>query len=320
MKNQSFSKLDTSLKRLKKKWPKPFTQEIRSLFKEAQENLKILRKETNGLAKRPKGGNNFFDFVSLIHPLIKNQDLVFLSRQLSYHIITTDDLPEAFGSGEEAVAVLTELLLAISKQASFGSQLEISLKGMKLREGPAIQVRFDYRGKNITEEQRQKVIEEIYGLTLGGKLQKKGIAYAKMLLRRVRGQFWLEFPKENQMAIAFYWPAFDTTIAKLPSVYGTYQCNILLTDYTKIRQRFGIVRARKLVAQIETLIRSLVRVPIDMVIAFPEKGMITTIYESQEGAAATVANRISNRLKKEAFRLGKKNVTPKFHYHLSYLA
>ena len=79
-------------------------------------------------------------------------------------------------------------------------------------------------------------------------------------------------------------------------------------------------RATKLIILIENFVKSLVRYPIDMVVSFPEQGMISAIYESQEGVASSVATRISGRLKKEGFRLGKKSVTPHFRYQLTFLA
>lgn len=291
-------------------------KEVGRLFEQAKDYLAEL-KSVNGSWLETK--KNFFDFAKLLNQVLKNLDLLFLGRQLAYHLVATADLPRAFGLPQEAMAVLSELVSKIAKQAGFGSQLEIHLQGVKLREGPAIQVRFHYgNGEKISEEERQKVVGEIYGL---GKKDgaKSAIIAAKAILKKVGGQLWLEFPNEAAIAYVFNWPAFDTAQGPAASNYGTYRYDIWLTDFPKIRQRFGIVRSKKIVSQVADFARTLVRHPVDMVIGFPERGMITVIYESQEGAASTVAARLSHRLKSEAFRLGKKNVTPQYRYQLSYL-
>lgn len=274
-----------------------------------------------------------FEFIKLLNQCLKNLDLLFLGRQLSYHLVSTADLPKAFGLSQEAMAVLTELISKIVKQSRFGSRLQIHLREVNLREGPAIQARFHYGsgegGEKISDEERQKAVGEIYGvgekapagrgLTAG---TKSTILAAKAILKKVGGQLWLEFPDESTIAYVFNWPAYDTAGARARMAaagYGTFRCDIWLTDLPKIRQRFGIVRSKKFVLQVADFVRTLVRHPVDMVIPFPERGMITAIYESQEGAASTVAGRLSQRLKNEAFRLGKKNVRPQYRYQLSCL-
>lgn len=313
---RSFSDLENSLRKLKKQWPGTLPKEVGELFEQAEDCLKDL-KTTDVKPKDSKSGT--FDFVAITNAVLKEQDLLFLGRQLSYHVVTTSDLPKAHGSQEEAHAVLSQLLSKSAKHAGFGSKLAIYLKGVKLREGPAIQVSFLYEGKQSEEEKRHEVVEQIYGNGASGEFAG-GLSYIRSILKRVGGQLWLEFPKENQTAFIFNWPSFDTQSGGAQTNYGTYRYDVWLSDYPKIRQRFGIVRSRKLVSQVEEFVRSLVRYPVDMVIALPAKGMITTIYESQEGAASSVATRISQRLKKESFRLGKKNVTPLFRYQLSYLS
>lgn len=318
MAQKSFLQLEHSLEKIQSRWPHPMPQEVSRLFEQAQKCLHDLKKRANGQARCAK--KNQFNFVDLIYQVLKTHDLLFLSRHLSYHVVTTTDLPLAYGSGEEALAVLTELLATTAKQAGFGSRLEIQVKGVQLREGPAVEVKFVYEGKVLSELDRQKILEQFYGKETGKKGDEGGIAYAKAALRRVGVGLWLEFPKETHIALTFNWPAFDISKAKLSTNFGTYKFDIWITDYNKIRQRFGIARARKLMTQIEAFVKMLVRYPVDMVIAFPAQGMITAIYDAQEGIASSVTTRISQRLKKEAFRLGRKNVTPHFRYRLSFLA
>ena len=313
MTKKAFTELSHSLKELYSIWPKPIPKKVGHLFEKAQKNLTELKKNGIGHLSHSKKDKSF-DFVDFINQLLKTHDFLFLSRKLSYHVVTTTDLPRAFGSQDEGMAVLTELLAFSAKHADFNSRLEIQIKSVQLRAGPAIEIKFIYQGKTLTELDHQKILEKFYGKETGG------ISLARMSLRKFGGQFWLEFPKQNHVALTFNWPAFDMAQDKAKRSYSTYQYDILITDYSKIRQRFGIVRARKMLGMVENFVKTLVRHPVDMVMAFPERGMVTAIYESQEGTASSVSTRISQKLKKETFRLGRKNVSPQFRYQLSFLA
>ncbi|OGQ44871.1 MAG: hypothetical protein A3H42_02650 [Deltaproteobacteria bacterium RIFCSPLOWO2_02_FULL_46_8] len=315
MSQKTLLKLEQSLKKLQSTWPQPFSKETQHLFIQAQKCLEDLQKPQKTKSKK----DHFFDFLETLHQVLKTHDLLFLSRHLIYHVVTTADLAKAFGSKEEATAILTELVVASAKRAHFDSKLEIQIKEVRLREGPAIQARFIYAVDSLDEAERQKILEHFFQGTGDGE-ETSDLAFCRQALRRAGGQLWLEFPKSTHVAFTFHWPAFDTSSSKLEKNYGTYKYDITLADFTKIRQRFGIVRAKKLVQLVEGFVKGLVRHPVDMVMAFPAQGVVTAIYESQEGAASSVSTRISQRLKKETFRLGSKNVTPHFRYQLSFLA
>ncbi len=330
---KTVSKLGHTLAKLKKHWPKPLTKEVAHLFRDAEISLEALKKTARVSSKGSKGRN--FDFVKLLQQVLKTHDILFLNRHLSYHVLARADLPLAYGSEEEALAVLSALLSASAKHSSFGSKLEIDVQSINLREGAAIQTRLSYEGEALSDLDRQRLLEAIYGLPEKGGGALSGIADsgiagsdnvgsdiadAKNILRHAGGQFWLEFPKETQVALIFNWPTFEKPKGAALPKYGTYKYDIWVADFGKIRQSYGIDKAKKLVMQIENFARSLVRHPIDIVIAFPEKGMLTAIYESQEGSASSVATRLSQRLSKESFRIGRRSVIPKFRYQMTYLA
>lgn len=315
MSQKSFIQLEHSLNKLESSWPKPVSKDIQRVFTQAQKSLQELKKTRKSKTQK----DSFFDFLETIRQILKTHDLLFLSRHLIYHVVTTADLPKVYGSGEEAAAVLTELLVASAKRARFNSKLEIQIKGVKLREGPAIQTRFMYEVGALDEAERQKILEQFFKGTEDGE-EVNDLTFCRAALRKAGGQLWLEFPKSTHVSLTFHWPAYDTSGAKVAKDYGTYKYDISITDFAKIRQRFGVSRAKKLVNLVEGFVKNLVRHPIDMVISLPEQGMVTALYESQEGAASSVATRISHRLGKETFRLGTKNVSPHFRYQLSFLA
>lgn len=315
MSQKSLLQLEHSIDRLKSRWPKPLAKEAVRLFEQIGQSIVTLKKE---LGPSRNGTQPSFDFVPLVQRVLKVHDILFLNRRLSYHVVSTIDLPQAFGSEEEATVVLTELVATAVRHTGFGSRLEIKIQGAQLREGGAIQTKLAFEGKVFSDLDRRRLLEEIYGHAEGG-METSPMTFAKMVLRRSGGQFWLEFPKETTMALTLNWPAYPVFPKKEGTHFGTCKYDIRLLGFGRIRQRFGIPKANRLVTQVEGLIRSLVRHPMDIVIAFPSQGMVTTIYESQEGSTASVATRISQRLKNESFRIGKRNILPKFRYQLAFL-
>lgn len=315
MSQKAFIQLEHAIDKLQSRWPQPVSKEVQSLFLRARKSLGDLQKPQKTRVQKVR----FFDFLEAMHHVLKAHDLLFLSRHLIYHVVGTFDLPRAHGSSEEAVAILTELVVAAAKRASFHSKLEIQVKGVSLREGPAIQARFVYEVASLNEEERQKILERFFKGAEEGE-DASDLAFCRAALRRVGGRLWLEFPKGHHVAFTFHWPGYAVSGVKQSKDYGTHKYDIVITDFTKIRQRFGVARAQKLVHLLEGFVRTLVRHPVDMVMAFPDQGMVTAIYESQEETASSVATRISQRLKKESFRLGTKNVMPHFRYQLSFLA
>lgn len=310
--------MEGALGKLKKRWPKPLSKEASHLFEEIKLSLRELKKKKGVSAKSPEKKN--FDFIKLMSQLLKTHDILFLNRHLSYHVLAKADLPRAYGSEEEAMAVLSELLSVTARHSSFGSKLEISIQAANLREGPAVQTRFSYEGDPLSDLDRQKLLENLYGLPGEGGGETSGIADTRNILRHVGGQFWIEFPKETCVALTFNWPAFEKQKTSALPKYGTYKYDIWLTDYLKLRQRFGIPKTEKLMTQVESFAKSLVRDPIDIVVSFLDQGMMTVIYEAQEGSAQSVATRLSQRLAREPFRIGKSNLVPKFRYQLTFLA
>ena len=310
MQIKTLDQLERSLKKLKSSWSKPIPKKVGVLFDDTRQLVQNLK---NGFPKQEgETKQNYFNFVDLVHQVLKTHDLLFLSKQLTYHVVTTSDLPDAYGLSEDALAVLTELLTFYIKRAVFASSVAIHVRHIVPRDGAAIEVRFLCEDKKLSDQDRRKILEGFYS--------GNSLASSKTLLKRIGGQLWVEFPKEADIALAFHWPALSPAKGSQGVKNGTCKYDIFITDYAKIRQRFGVEKSKKLVEQIETFVKSMVRQPVDMVMAFPEEGLITAIYESQEGGASSVAARISQKLKKETFRLGRKTLNPHFRYQLDFLS
>jgi len=126
-------------------------------------------------------------------------------------------------------------------------------------------------------------------------------------------------PKPHRPIYNIVLPASEAAASRPAEESQTFKYNISIANYANVRKRFGIKKSASLLVQIEHYVKSLVRYPIDMVMSVSDKGIITTIYETQKGAAESVASRISQRLGKEDFRIGKRPVELAFKYELSKL-
>jgi len=137
---------------------------------------------------------------------------------------------------------------------------------------------------------------------------------------RQMGQLWIDFAKPHRPLYRLALPSSERASPEEKSAYQTFKYDISISNYSDVRKRFGMRKSRSLLAQIEHSVRALVRYPIDMVMSLGERGMVTAIYETQRGAAQSVASRISQRLGSEHFKIGKKPVSIAFSYRLSPLS
>lgn len=318
------------LLRLKNAWPAPsLSRDSGLLFNQLE---KVLRGERKGSSSKKPEAYNFFDLLPLLQRVFSSHDLLFLRRQLTHQLSIPEKLPRLFGSGEEIYSVLMELVSSIAKFAARKTEIEIKITTLQLRFGPAVEIQLANVGSvPFSESERQQLLEQFYAPQRNRQTAKGtsmpqvfgeaggGIAYCREILKRCQGRLWFEVAKEGSVAVTLVLPAYDTTRTPSMSANVAYRYDIQVDDFAKVRQRFGVDRAQKLIGQVEHLVRTLVRFPVDFVLAFPEQGLASVIYESQEGAAQTVSTRISQRLQKETFRVGHKLTNLDFKYSLSKL-
>lgn len=307
-----------NLRRLQKLWPGSIPQDIQSIFKEMEATLKDLEGASALHEPTARLQRHFFPTMDLLRRVLATEDFLFLSRQITYHLIASSEIPDVFGAEDEILIGLTNLTVAISKILPRGASLEIKLEGVSMREGPGVAIRWSIEEIGLTDTQREQLLTRFYASHGADEETEGNFSAAREVFRKIHGQLWLEFPSQK-LVFHCLLPAFDVTRLPKVSAAVTYKCDVKLTDYPRIRQRFGIRRAQGLVTQIEILIKSLVRHPVDLVISFPAQGLVTTIYEAGEGASPSVVPRISQRLSKAVFRIGKKIVAPKFQYRLATL-
>lgn len=325
----------TSLEMLEKNWPvapDPVVADAFSRLKSALRNLKSpgiasTQKASDGAfadvhpswPQTDQPGPVRFDPLSLIRQVLMAHDLLFLSRQVTYHIASEMDLPSVWADADKVQFVFSQLVEHLVRRSARGRRIDIGFRKFTLRGGDGLEINFAGADKHLGDKDEKGFITEL----LQGRVDEvSGVSLAdcRQVIVRQQGQLWVDFPKPGTPIYHIILPATEQTAAMERASQQTFKYDISISNYASMRKRFGIKKSQSLVLQIEHYVRSLVRYPIDMVMAIGDKGVITTIYETQRGTAQSVASRISERLGSEKFRIGKKSVDISFSYHLSPLS
>lgn len=315
--------LDDPLAFLEKKWPGRRSQEVKKVFsllkkklaKQAIPSPKSAKKEKPTPAPCLAKGEPF-NILDLIRQTCSALDLLFLSRQIIYHISASSNLSYVFADSDQTQSVLSELLRHIVKRSPHGGRIDISLNEVTTRNGKGVEIALkgvDEKSAGLT---RTTLIKHFFGEEPSGK--HSSIFSCREAVVKQGGQLTLDLPQPKHVVFCVTLP---TVIAPqvTTSEQQTFKYDITIKNIANVRKRFGIKKSHVLVTQVENYVRSLIRHPIDIVMSAPDKGVITTIYETPRGSAQSVASRISHRLGSEEFRVGKKPVELNFGYHLSLL-
>ena len=146
-----------------------------------------------------------------------------------------------------------------------------------------------------------------------------GLSICREIIQKSHGQLWVDIPTKGKVAFAFVMPCAEIKGVAKSTGHQTYKYDITLANFDELRSKFGSEKMQNLLVQVEGYVRQLVRYRIDVVTAFEQSGIISTIYETEEGNASSVAARISQKLGSEHFRIGKSEVDLTFQYRLSTL-
>ncbi len=253
--------------------------------------------------------------LEMVRKTLAAQDMLFLSRQVAYHLSASSDLPKIWADPEEARRVLGKLLEHIVKRAPRRSNVDMELATHSLRSGTGVEIRLQSIDHRLEEVDASAFMATLYspapddvsGVMLG-ELREMALG--------MQGRMWADLPKPGNPVFHLLFPTTEVSAEQPKSEHQTFKYDIQISNYASVRKRFGIKKSLSLVDQVERYVRSLVRYPMDMVMSAAEKGTVTTIYETQGGAAESVASRISKRLGKEEFHIGRRPVELTFRYKL----
>lgn len=311
---------------IEKSWPGCIPAKVHEAFADLRAMLRQASSSAEAVAAarapwppKEEGGTRYFDALDLIRRTLRAHDLLFLSRQVTYHIATSADLPMGWADVDQVHHVFSQIIEHVVRRAARSSRISIGLSTFSLRSGPGIEISFSSVDRHLSEVDRHAFLTELFQDKID---EMSGISLSdcRQIAVRQRGQLWVDLPKPNRPSYHLVLPLSPEAQAQAAPVQQTFKYDISIANYADMRKRFGIKKSQSLVTQIEHYVRSLVRYPIDVVMALSDKGIITTIYETQRGTAQSVASRISQRLGAETFRIGKKQVEVAFSYHLSPLS
>lgn len=262
-----------------------------------------------------------FDMMNQVQQVCSTHDILFLQKQLHYHISASADLPKVYANPEQILLVLSNLISNAVKYAPRGSDIEIKIKEVSLRQGAGVEVTVVNASEDFTERDRYHIFEKFYKGKDGerGSGSGLGLAICREILQQSHGQLWVDIPAKGRVAFAFVLPCAEIKGAAKQAIHQTFKYDITVANYGALRTKFGPEKSELLLAQVEEYVRKLVRYPVDVVTAFEQSGIISTIYETEEGHASSVATRISQKLGSEHFRIGKEDISITFQYRLSAL-
>ncbi len=258
------------------------------------------------------------DPLDLIRRVLRSQDMLFLSRQITYHISSAEDLPTTWADKDQVRLVLSKLIEHVVKRSPRRSSISIGLRQFVLRSGRGVEFKITATDRFLDKMDASEFMANLFSFEID---TDSGISLTECreAILRQNGRFWVDLPKADQPVYHIILPSSEQAADVARVEHYTFKYDILISNFAAVRKRFGIRKSQCLVEQIEHYVRSLVRYPMDMVMSVSEEGIITTIYETEGVVAESVASRISQRLGKEVFRIGKKPVELSFQYHLSAL-
>lgn len=262
-----------------------------------------------------------FDVMNQLQQVCTTHDILFLQKQLHYHISASADLPKVYANPEQILLVFSNLISNAIKYAPRGSDIEISLREVSLRQGVGVEVTITNASEEFTERDRYHIFEKFYKgkLSEAGRSGGLGLSICREIIQKSHGQLWVDIPTKGKVAFAFVLPCAEIKGPIKTTGHQIYKYDITVANYEELRSKYGTEKSQNLLVQVEDYVRKLVRYPIDVVTAFEQSGIISTIYETEEGNASSVAARISQKLGSEQFRIGKSEVSLTFQYRLSTL-
>ena len=266
----------------------------------------------------PEDRRGLFDPLDLVRQVLMGSDMLFLGHQVAYHLASESELPKAWVDPDSMGRVLSKLLEHLVKRAPRRSNISMELGIHSLRSGPGVEIRIECTDHYLENIEASTFMATLYSTGIDS-VSGVSLAELREQMLKMNGRMWVDLPKSDRPVYHIVLPTTEGTAEPPPTDHQTFKYDIQIINYASVRKRFGIRKSLSLIDQIERYVKSLVRYPMDMVISAGEKGVITTIYETQGGGAESVASRISQRLGKEAFHIGRKPVDLSFRYKLSAL-
>ncbi len=312
----SITDSNIALKTIRENWRGPVNPEIAAAF--ARLELAVAQ----SMKKKLPQVHVMTDIIEiepleLIRRNLIAKDMLFLSRQITYHVSSSSDLPTIWGNADRITLAISQLVEYVVKRADRQSKIEIELSSFSLRGQMGVRIRIEYVDRDLENVSNYAFLDDL----LCSPENKLGssLCESRQAISHEKGKMWAELKKTCVSEYNIVLPASED-MARMPKKQEkTFKYDISIINYANVRKRFGIKKSLALVYEVEHYVKSLIRYPIDMVMSIGDKGIISTVYESQGNSANSVASRISERLGKEEFQINKKTVELLFQYDLTVL-
>jgi hypothetical protein len=256
-----------------------------------------------------------FELLPILRHILMAHDILFLSHQVAYHIAADAGLPKIWADPEALRLALSRIIEYIVRRSPRGSRIFINMKEFSFRGGIGVELHLSCTDRHLQPSDASTFLMRLFDEKLDP-ASGVSLAECRELIAHQHGQFWADLPKHNQPSYHLVLPTSEATAHLHLQGHQLFKYDVTIVNFPLVRKRFGIRKSESLITQVESLIRSLVRYPMDMVMAIPEQGVITTIYEAQQGAPESVVSRISHRLGREEFRIGSRPILLSFRYQL----
>jgi hypothetical protein len=263
-------------------------------------------------------GKELLNILQVLQDVLLANDHQFLKRQQTYHVSASAALPLVYAEDKQLRLALDRLISHVSSRVRIGGRIEIGAAGSQAHGTPGVEIVISGKDPRLKKMDRSEYLRRIY--SLDSKEGEGGVLVTcRQLIATQHGQSWCDIIKNRIVEHHVFLPEQAKQLGAQEKPAQTYRYDIGIRNFANLRKSFGIKKSALIVSQVENVVRSLIRYPLDMVVSDPNEGLITTIYETAGSAAESVAGRISRRLANEPFHSGKKPLELNFRYSLTLL-
>jgi hypothetical protein len=176
---------------LEKSWPAKKSKEITKLFSALRKALK--QKQTpppkvTGEVKKPQ-----FDVLDLLRRTLTAHDLLFLRRQITYHLAASAGLPLVFAEFDRVQMATAKLLEYMAKRAPRNSRISVQLGEIPLRTGMGIEVSFTGTDDSLTTVDKAAFAQRMFKAEDD---EGQILVACREIVASQGGQMWADLPQQ----------------------------------------------------------------------------------------------------------------------------
>ncbi|OGQ23194.1 MAG: hypothetical protein A3I05_02465 [Deltaproteobacteria bacterium RIFCSPLOWO2_02_FULL_44_10] len=309
-----------ALAMLSSMWKGTKNNSIRYAFSLLKETLKVQvePKEISEISDEISQPSSFH-MVRLLNEVLSEHDHKFLKRQLTYQISADASLPELSIDMEMIRFILDHLLSFIAARSPHRGNIMIRANERTFKNEAGIEILLSAPDEHLHKSDGTASLRDLY-IARTSNSNTSVLTLCRQFMVSQRGHLWCEITKNRRVDYHLFLPVGAFLHKGTSTAAQTFQYDIHIKNFMRLRKHFGIKKSAAFVQQVERMIQGMIRHPVDVVLSSCEEGIITVIYESGASGAESLASRISKRLSNETFRIGKKLINANVQYSLTPIA